>query len=86
MEIPFHRYGSVVELIQEIDWNYDIEFEYLGKEYAICPTADGPVIAEAYKELETGRTFKNGKELAENYFIAGKTLSEIVTEINVIAH
>jgi len=83
--IPFDKYNTVDELIEEIDNNFDIEFEYAGKQYSICPTGKGPSIAERNNE-ETYMTFINGSDLVEKYLINGKPLKDIVQEVKVISH
>lgn len=86
MVVSYDKYNSVAELVHEIDSNFDIEFEFEGRKFSICPSNSGPSIAEWYNEDETEKKFKNGNELVENYVINGHLLQDIVTELNIISH
>ncbi|MBO8158837.1 hypothetical protein [Thermosyntropha sp.] len=86
MDVPYDKYKTIEDFIAEIDSNFDIEFEYGGKYFSICPTLKGPSIAEWGKEDETEATFENGEALVNNYVINGRLLKDIVKEINVLSH
>lgn len=71
------------EFIDLIDFGSDIMFELDEKSYSIIGGADGgPNIAEQITENNEA-TFKNGKDLLDNYCINGETLRDCFERIKI---
>lgn len=80
--MPAYRYKSVDELKKDLAQFHDIEFDYRGQSYAICPI-DGKFVAG---NARGAAEFSSVDELLDKFLIDGRPLSEVVTEIEVYMH
>jgi len=67
----------------ELEEFHDIEFEYKGKKYCICPVNN--VYSVAGEDLDNV-DYKTIDELISKCKIQGKCLKDIITKIDVYLH
>lgn len=81
------RYQNVQEFIDDCNTGMDIEFFYNDVGYGVYSAYEhGPL---AYRQDPWGyeeQVFKDAEDLLDNFIIEGKTLREIITEIELNLH
>lgn len=75
------KYRSIDELVDELKSFYDIEFEYNGKIYSICPVNGVYIAGEANGE---DQKFKTIDDLINNFRLDGKLLKDVILELKIL--
>lgn len=78
-----YKYRDIQQLIDEIKEFHDIEFEYNGKSYSICPV--NGIYSVAGDDLDP-IDFNTIEDLINNCKIQGKFLRNIILDIEVYLH
>ncbi len=81
-------YKSIDDFIYEVNHGYEIEIEYKGRRYGICPRHASPeyCIYEWDNAETTQKNYKNVNDMLDDYEIQGEKLKDIILKAEILFH
>mgnify|MGYP000253249162 CR=1 FL=1 len=74
---------GIDDLINAIKTGSDIEFKYNGKSYTILPWTDQGIVIGP-QNSDNDSVYKTAEELVNNHKIEGKTIKDIIDQIEIV--
>ena len=83
--MPYDKYDSIDAFINDMEIVGEIIFRFKSKEYSL-DSFDGVSISESFKEEETTQEFGSIDEFLNGFFLDGKPIKDMVTELDIVTH